>query len=213
MTYSERGGGRKGERLDAATVHLLSGWPTPNTPSGGPNVASTAKHTGGMDLDGAVTLAGWPTPSKANGDGGQHMGVETSSTWRRSNGTKTQVTLNGLAMFAGWPTPMAGTPAQNGYNEAGNTDSGRKTGFLVGQEIKGSNIEPIQDYGPARLTASGQILTGSSAAMESGGQLNPAHSRWLMGLPPEWDDCAATAMQSMPKRQSRSSKPPRLTKL
>ncbi len=29
--------------------------------------------------------------------------------------------------FIGWPTPMAGTPTQNGYNEAGNTDSSRKT--------------------------------------------------------------------------------------
>jgi len=29
--------------------------------------------------------------------------------------------------FIGWPTPMAGTPARNGYNEAGNTDSSRKT--------------------------------------------------------------------------------------
>lgn len=29
--------------------------------------------------------------------------------------------------FIGWPTPMAGTPAQKGYNEAGNTDSSRKT--------------------------------------------------------------------------------------
>ena len=27
----------------------------------------------------------------------------------------------------GWPTPMAGTPAQRGYNEAGNNDSSRKT--------------------------------------------------------------------------------------
>ena len=29
--------------------------------------------------------------------------------------------------FGSWPSPMAGTPAQKGYNEAGNTDSGRKT--------------------------------------------------------------------------------------
>lgn len=30
------------------------------------------------------------------------------------------------------PTPMAGTPAQKGYNEAGNTDSSRKTVELIG---------------------------------------------------------------------------------
>ena len=32
----------------------------------------------------------------------------------------------------GWPTPMAGTPAQHGYNEAGNTDSSRKIVALFG---------------------------------------------------------------------------------
>src|SRR5690606_5998448 len=31
------------------------------------------------------------------------------------------------AYLAGWPTPMAGTPAQNGNNAAGNNDSSRKT--------------------------------------------------------------------------------------
>ena len=36
-------------------------------------------------------------------------------------------TASGSAALAGWPTPMAGTPAQKGYNEAGNTDSSRKT--------------------------------------------------------------------------------------
>ena len=30
-----------------------------------------------------------------------------------------------------WPSPMAGTPAQHGYNEAGNTDSSRRTVALV----------------------------------------------------------------------------------
>ena len=33
--------------------------------------------------------------------------------------------------FSSWPTPMAGTPAQNGNNPAGNTDSSRKTVALV----------------------------------------------------------------------------------
>jgi hypothetical protein len=43
-----------------------------------------------------------------------------------------------------------------------------------------------------------------AAEMGSAGQLNPAHSRWLMGFPAVWDSCGATAMQSSRKSRRRS---------
>lgn len=49
----------------------------------------------------------------------------------------------------------------------------------------------------------GQNATGSPAGTTNPGQLNPAHSRWLMGYPPAWDDCGVTAMQSLSPRRKR----------
>lgn len=48
---------------------------------------------------------------------------------------------------------------------------------------------PRQAYtaGPLRLTVFGEMRIGSFVEMGNGVQLNPAHSRWLQGLPKAWD--------------------------
>lgn len=50
----------------------------------------------------------------------------------------------------------------------------------------------LQDFagitGPLRLTVFGEMRTGFYVEMGNGVQLNPAHSRWLMGLPHAWDE-------------------------
>lgn len=89
--------------------------------------------------------------------------------------------------FSGWATPT-----KRDYKDTGDLSSS-----MTRQDGKERN-----DTVPRQ--AFGAIRTGLSAAMASVGQLNPAHSRWLMGLPPEWCASAVMAMQSMPKRPRRS---------
>ena len=205
MPWKDRGGGKKGEQLNNEVVHL-AGWPTPNTPSGGPNVKPTATHTGGMDLDGAVTLAGWTTPQAHDTSG-------RSESQKALHGTKHGCACLVLdAKLAGWPTPEAG-----GF---GTTDVDRLRERREECKAKGYNgngfgltlhqlalSELTDNPQAARLTASGEILTGSSAGMESGGQLNPEHSRWLQGLPIGWGSCADTVTPSARRPRKSLLKP------
>jgi len=172
-------------------VVMLAGWPTPKvTDTNGPG--NSANRQGGMALHTAAQLVGWNTP--------------TTRDWKdseadikpRADGSERFDQLPRQDLLAGW-----GTPAVSDDNNSRMGTEAMEREWLREGGSK-SNLAKMcailtQHLNPARLTADGRMLIGSFAEMESGGQLNPAHSRWLMGLPPEWDACAPTVTRSTRK--------------
>lgn len=165
-----------------------TGWPSPTTndhkaaPYGYPRGDHSRPH---LLMLGVARLCGWSSPLASDGSRGGDYGL-------RGN-----LNMSGVARLCGWNTPTAsaagGTPETFLARKQKHIDKGHKLGLA----ITSLNIE-------AQLADSGRMQNGSPVQTRSKGQLNPAHSRWLMGLPKEWDDCAAMVTPSCLRLRQRS---------
>jgi hypothetical protein len=129
--------------------------------------------------------------------------------FQREPGRKSPSDLETAVHLASVPTPMAGSPATETYNAAGNNDYSRRIVELATvstpsardwKDTAGMSESGVDPDGSTRtrldqlpmqaqLAASGPTATGGMGETGSGGQLDPAYSRWLMGCRP----CSATA--------------------
>ena len=205
----------------AASGHRTSdsdsgSWPTPNTMEGG-QTSRGGKRKGELLMGG---LVGWPTPQTM--DTLPPMDYEKRLNHPGRPGRTVSGNLREVVTIVGWPTPIVGDTtggprppddkrgpapglqaAAHLTNWATPTTRDHKDGACLAQ-ITGGVVQVNSLLGrQVLLTDSGKQQIGSPAATEKPGQLNPAHSRWLMGYPPEWDACAPTAMPS--SRKSRKS--------
>lgn len=195
----ERTGNGNGFGLTLANAVQFAGWNTPDRTmmqaKAVPPVLGNRKPTDPQIslADQVFHLAGWPTPNTMNTKGAYQ---DLDLIQKRKEAGRQQ-NLQDIVVLAGWPTPRVQDSKHGAATDWEKTN--RSPGYLL--------HTAAELCGPARLTASGEMLTGSDAGMASGGQLNPAHSRWLMGLPPVWDDCGAMATPLMRKPRKPSLKP------
>jgi hypothetical protein len=182
----------------------LAGWPTPTesmvTEQDLAQACTAGNSPDRQSYKDSMILSGWPTPKASEAEKDSRTTEGALAEVLRGKGPS----LSAVGSLAGWPTPAAHEPGGTPEQHLARKKACQDRGIQMGANSVTHLSLVAQLAGPARLTVTGEMLTGSFAGMENGGQLNPAHSRWLQGLPPEWDVCAATAIQSLPKRRKLS---------
>ena len=157
---------------------------------------------------------GWPTPQ-----GRDHFPAYTQeylakkrAQHRNAGGMRGD--LPDIAALANWATPSArdwkSNSATTEFHQARSEQARGKplseqAGWATptaGEKRRGEKFQEGRSLNAAE--ALGPKPNGSTVGTAKGGQLNPAHSRWLQGYPPEWDACAPSATR-LSRKSQRSS--------
>jgi hypothetical protein len=190
-TYNAAGNSDYSRRI----VELAS-LATPDTgigPHGYRGVSTNPAHQSANNLEAQARLSAVPSPCTPNG--GRSCSTDVmDATGKTVDGRKHTASLEHAVKFAAVTTPSARDwKDTSGMSESGVDPDGSTR----------SRLDQLPRQ--AQLADSGPTATGGTAATASIGQLDPAYSRWLMGVPPEWDAFACTAMRSVSQRRKRSS--------
>ena len=138
---------------------------------------------------------------------------ETMGRYSRVNGKDFPSLWGQAALAAPWPTTAtrdwkSSASNQHGINARPLNEVARLSHWAAPTANEKRRREDFQEGRALNAAeALGPKPTGSHVGTASGGQLNPEHSRWLMGLPPAWDACAVMATLYASPSRKRSSKP------
>jgi hypothetical protein len=170
----------------------LTGWPTSRANDGEKRGKVADDPRNGVVT--AANLAGWPTSTTFDAKESANPHPIRIGRFEAKKDNKHGFSLN-LAQCAitltGWGTPRV--------TNNGGIPCPEHTGKGCRLEDQAGESSFPTDSGLQVI-----LLNGSIVAMKSGVRLNPAHSRWLQAIPPQWDDYAPTETRSTLERRRSS---------
>lgn len=161
-----------------STLFALT-WKARVTPLG---LRISALRASGLRTSGSGCTS-WPTTAARDYRSESATDEYNKKRWGHSRGKP----LSAVVTLVSWISP-----------QAKDWRSGQAERYLEGKHSVSLNDQVT--------LVSGKRMTKSGVSMEGRGRLNPAHSRWLMGFPTAWDDCAAMVTPSSRRSRKPSSK-------